>query len=140
MNENFIKVNNIRIYNLDYLADGDLADDDVNYLMENKQYYYSFIAAMYKFVKSHKSLYKIIDDVRTSNEWLKDHLWSNAVRAKFEKKVAKAYQNIFRYGEYYSKQRAEWFSIYFGFATVEATRLTKYKRSPRRRTHKNIEQ
>lgn len=140
MNENFIKVNNIRIYNIDYLADGDLVDDDVNYLMDNKQYYYSFIAAMYKFVKSHKSIYKIIDDIRTNNAWLKDHLWSNAVRAKFEKKIAKAYQNIFRYGKDYSKQRAEWFSIYFGFATVEATRLTKYKRSPRRRTNKNIEQ
>ncbi len=111
-------INDVKIYPIDYLVNEELTDSDINNLLNKncKSMLYSFIIGMFKYAGIQKRNQQIIKLINNDENWTNSFNWSKQQRKTYEDKLAKAYKNIYQYGDTISKSYAEWFSIVYGFS------------------------
>ena len=117
-NENFQTVHGVKIYSIDYLANEELTDSDINNLLNknSKSMLYSFIIGMFKHIGIQKKNHQIIKLICNDNNWTNNFNWNKHQRKVYEDKLTKAYKNIYQYGDNTSRSYAEWFSTIYGFS------------------------
>lgn len=119
MNENVYQtVYGVKIYPIDYLANEELTDSDINNLFNknNKSMLYSFIIGMFRYMGIKKKNYQIIKLISNDENWPNNFNWDEQQRKLFEDKLTKAYKNIYQYSNSLARSYAEWFSTIYGFS------------------------
>ena len=107
----------VKIYPIDYLANEELTDTDLNNLLNknSKSMLYSFIIGMFKHMGIQKKNHQIIKTICNEDNWMNSFKWNNKQRKEYEDKIVNAYKNVYQYGNDLERSYAEWFSIIYGF-------------------------
>ena len=100
----FTVVQGVTIYPIDYLANEELSDNDLNNLLDNKRrgLKYSLIIGMFKFIKSPKRSYQIIKSITSNKNWFKKTTWTKEQQHEYEELVIKIFKNIFTFFLHYT--------------------------------------
>lgn len=109
-----------KIFELDYLANNDLSEDDLYYLFETPSLNYSLLIDMFKISNQElKDEKKIINLAKTDKDWMYKVFWSKKQRKEFEELVKKAFINIYQCGVVEAESRAQWWILYYGLTDSE---------------------
>lgn len=120
----FTTVYGTKIFPIEYLANEELTDNDLNDLLDNgkRGLKYSLIIGMFKFIKSHKRNCQIIKEVLANRNWQKKTLWSHKQQKEYEQLVTKVYKNIYQYKGFTAISLAQWFMSIYGL-NVEGNKI-----------------
>lgn len=104
------------MFNLEYLMNSDLSEDDLNILLQEKYFNKALIIEMFRHAGYTNITDKqILNICTTSNKWFNKYVWSKHQRESFLNKVTLVYKNVYQYGNVKSRQMAEWWLIRYGF-------------------------
>ncbi len=108
-------VNKTRIYPIEYLANNELTESDLNAIFDysKKCLLYSLIIGMFKFIDSSKKNSQIIKDIKENN-WYDSITWTAKQCKEYEGLVINAYKNIYQYKNEQAESLAQWFIINYG--------------------------
>jgi len=112
---NYQIVGGICIYPIDYLMNEELTEFDLVNLFETPSLLYSYIVGMYKYIGNNKSILNIINEVRRDNKWTSRYKWTKKQQLNYEDIFSKVIKNIYCTSDKISKQKAEWYTICYGF-------------------------
>jgi len=104
-----------KIFELDYLANAELTEDDLYYLYETPSLNYSLLVNM--FIFSNQKLTdekKIIKLAKTDPEWMYKYFWSDEQRKEYEEIVTKIYKNIDWITVDEAEQKMQWWILMYG--------------------------
>ena len=109
-----------KIFEMDYLMNNDLTEDDLYYLFETHSLSYSLVVNMFRFsnqdITDEK---KIINLVRTDRDWMYKYFWNKKQREDFENDVKKIYKNIYQCGDNEADSRASWWLFMYGLTNED---------------------
>ena len=88
-----------KIFDLDYLQNAELTDDDLRELLDNKCFGISLTVGMFKISNQNLSDEKIISIVTTDKHWMYKYFWTKEQREEFTECLKKAYKNLYKYGD-----------------------------------------
>lgn len=104
-----------KIFELDYLINDDLTEDDLYYLFETPSLNYSLLVNMFLFTNQEiTDEKKIIKLAKTDRDWMYKYFWNKNQRKDFEELMVKAYRNIYQCGEYEAESRVSWWILMYG--------------------------
>lgn len=106
----------IKIYDIDYLANDELTDDDLHHLFDCNALHGSFIHYMLKesgLELSRRKLHKVIT---LDNSWVMDNHLTSAQVAKVKHKFRQCIHNIYQYGPYHTKRWVDDWWIRYGLS------------------------
>ena len=111
---NYEIVNGVRIYNLDYLAHGDIQESDLDSLLTNKHLIYSLIVNMFKCAGYKFRPNTIMNMIKENNKWFDKYTWTSTQLTDFETILEHILYNIYRYRNEELKSYVQWFIIHYG--------------------------
>lgn len=88
-----------KIFDLDYLQNAELTDDDLRELLDNKNFNISLTVGMFNISNQNLSEEKIINLVMTDKYWMYKYFWTKDQREQFTECLKRAYKNLYRYGD-----------------------------------------
>lgn len=114
---NYQTVYGTRIYPIDYLANHELTETDLNNIFDDKKkcLYYSLIIDMFKFINLSKRNYQIIKMITEDTKWMNKIIWTKKQCQDYEKLLIQVYKNIYQYKDMQAISAAQWFIIRYGF-------------------------
>ncbi len=104
-----------KIFEMNYLMNNDLSEDDLYYLFETPSLNYSLLINEFKY--SNQELTdekKIIKLAQSDEEWMYKTFWTEKQRNVFEEDAKKAFMNIYQCGEVEAESRVQWWILYYG--------------------------
>lgn len=105
-----------KIFELEYLANEDLSENDLYYLFETKSLFFSLIQEMYRTNGEFTNINKIIHDIKHDNGWLsKRHFKTKNHRDRFVKLATNVIKNVYQYSDYMAKRWVDDFMFHYGF-------------------------
>jgi len=109
-----------KIFELNYLVNNDLSEDDLYYLFETPSLNYSLLIDMFKRTNQElKDEKKIINYAKSDRDWMYKVFWTKSQRKEFEDLVKKAFMNIYQCGPVEAESRVQWWILYFGLTDSE---------------------
>lgn len=114
-----------KIFEIDYLKNAELTEDDLYYLFETPSLNYSFLID--EFRRTNQDIVdekKIIHLAKNDKDWMYKYFWSAKQREEFEKDIKKAYMNIRQCGEVEAESSTQWWILMYGL-TDEKLRNNK---------------
>ena len=107
----------MKIFELDYLENTELTDDDLYHLFECKSLSHSLIVGMFKFAGYRKyTTDKIINMIHKDNKWIYKHFWKKSKRNQFENKLIKIFKNVYWISDDMAIKRAQNWMIIYGLS------------------------
>lgn len=114
-----------KIFDLDYLKNPSLTEDDLYYIFETPTLNYSLVVAMFRYTNQPiKDEKKIIKLCKTDQDWMYKYFWSTEQRDGFEKELREVFRNIYRYGMEETRHKVEWWLFMYGL-TNDTMKKTK---------------
>lgn len=108
-----------KIFDLNYLMNEELTEDDLYHLFETESLNYSFIIEMFRFLNELTNPKKLAHDFHKNNGWInKKKFCSMKERTKFTDKLEKAIKNIYQYSDYLSKRWVDDWMFHYGFSVT----------------------
>lgn len=104
-----------KIFEIDYLKNAELTEDDLYYLFETPSLNYSFLID--EFRRTNQDIVdekKIIHLAKNDKDWMYKYFWSSKQREEFEKDIKKAYMNIRQCGEVEAESSTQWWILMYG--------------------------
>lgn len=104
-----------KIFEMDYLQNADLTEDDLYYLFETPSLNYSFLID--EFRRTNQDIVdekKIIHLAKNDKDWMYKYFWSAKQREEFEKDIKRAYMNIRQCGEVEAESSTQWWILMYG--------------------------
>jgi hypothetical protein len=103
-----------KIFDIDYLSNGELNEDDLYYLFETKSLSYSLLIDMFK--KSHQPIEdeKKIIAITKNKDWQYNYFWTDKQREDFENDIIKVYKNIYFCDDKEAQSYAQFWVIMYG--------------------------
>ena len=104
-----------KIFEIDYLKNAELTEDDLYYLFETPSLNYSFLID--EFRRTNQDIVdekKIIHLAKNDKDWMYKYFWSAKQREEFEKDIKKAYMNIRQCGEVEAESSTQWWILMYG--------------------------
>jgi hypothetical protein len=105
-----------KIFELDYLINAELTEDDLYFLFDTKSLLYSLVIGMHRIIGNNKSNEDIIDRCKKDDFWFSRNKWNDIQKNKFTDDLEKMYHNLYQYGPVKSRQLAEWWVDQYGFS------------------------
>jgi hypothetical protein len=106
----------IKIYDIDYIMNAELTDDDLHYLLDLHSFKYSLIIAMFKLVTNkYKDDIDIINICKSNKNWFNKYRFTERQFKDFLNIVKLSYKNLYRYNDFKCRQLAEWWMTVYGF-------------------------
>ena len=106
----------IEIYDLDYLVNTELTEEDLYNIFETPSLNYSLVINMFKISGYNKTNEEIIDLCKTDDRWMYKHFWTSKQRKEFHSILVKICQNIYQYGYNQSEGWADWWLFMYGLS------------------------
>ena len=88
-----------KIFDLDYLQNAELTEDDLRELLDNKCFGMSLVVGMFKMSNHTMPNEKIIELVTTDKHWMYNYFWTKEQREAFTECLKKAFKNLYRYND-----------------------------------------
>ena len=111
------KINSIPIYNIEYLLNNELDDNDIDNLLANDKLsiIYSFIVGMFKFIRINKNNNDIIALCKNDANWMYKYQWTSAQCKQYEEIWTNIIKKIYSYSFKKSTEIAQWYISIYGF-------------------------
>lgn len=106
-----------KIFEMDYLMNNDLSEDDLYYLFETASLNYSLLINEFKY--SNQELTdekKIIKLAQSDEEWMYKTFWTEKQRNTFEEDAKKVFMNIYQCGPAEAESKVQWWILCYGLS------------------------
>lgn len=108
--------NKIKIFDIDYLINEELTEDDLHELFDEKSLKYSLIVGMFRHIgEINRSDSDILNICKTNKRWYNKYNWTKKQRDAYCDLIIKVYKNVYQYSDIKSSQLAQWWLILYGF-------------------------
>lgn len=110
-----------KIFDLDYLQNAELTEDDLYYLFETPSLNYSLLVDMFNFTNQEiTDEKKIIKLAKTDRDWMYKYFWTAEQREEFEKILTKIFMNVYwcRH-EYEAESKMQWWIFMYGLTNED---------------------
>ena len=109
-----------KIFEMDYLANNELTEDDLYYIFETPSLNYSFLVNMFnetgQEINDEK---KIIKLAKSDSEWMYKYFWTPEQRENFENKMNKCMMNIYQCKDYEAESKTSWWILMYGLTDIK---------------------
>lgn len=106
------------IYDLEYLQNSELTDNDLNNLVNGKALNWSLIVAEFKLNGDKRNHKQILSSCEKDDFWFDSNTWSLESQNNFRNILAKVYKNIYYYSEQRCFDMADMWLLNFGFRCI----------------------
>ena len=104
-----------KIFELDYLKNEELSEDDLYYLFETPSLNYSLLVGEFLFTNQElKDEKKIIKLAKTDKDWMYKYFWSAEQRKEFESICNKIFKNIYCSKDAEAESKTAWWILMYG--------------------------
>jgi hypothetical protein len=111
------KKKDYKIYDIDYLENSELTEDDLYYIFECKSLTPSLIVGEYRAIDNLTAKEKILKDIKSNSNWLKEHKFRNKkARLKFMDHLIKISKNVYQFDNVSAKRWVDDWMIHYGFS------------------------
>lgn len=109
-----------KIFDIDYLQNSELTEDDLYYLYETPSINYSLLVEMFRFTKQDiLDEKKIINLAKTDKDWMYKYFWTQKQREDFENIITNVFKNIKYCSLEEAKSSAAWWILMYGLTNKE---------------------
>ena len=109
-----------KIFEIEYLQNSEFTEEDLVYLLETPSFSLSLAVAMFRlYDKSDMTDEKIVNIVKTDNNWMYKHYWTKKQRDEFLSKLTKCYRNLYRYNNDTCEKLAQMWLVNYGFTSAK---------------------
>lgn len=105
---------NKKIYEIEYLKNTELTEEDLHYLFDTNSLLYSLVIGEFKQAGINKTNEEIIKITHKYNDWTDHYTMSKTNYKKFYDDCIKIMINLYQCGKYEAQQKTEWFLIKYG--------------------------
>ena len=105
-----------KLFDIDYLINTELTEEDLYYIFETNSFIYSLIIGMFKEAKYQLEPNKIINICKENNEWVNKYFWTKEQRISFENKLVDIYKNVYQCSTIIAKSQMDFFIIKYGLS------------------------
>lgn len=105
-----------KIFDIDYLCNGDFTEDDLYYIFETKSLSYSLLVNMFNRTNQSVTDEKKIIAISKNNDWQYKYYWTDKQREDFENDIIKAYKNIYFCDNKEAQCYAQFWVIQYGLS------------------------
>ena len=119
---------NCHIYDIKYLMNSELTEDDLHRLFDTSSLTTSLILEMFKRISDTRQSWEIMKMVKTEDEWFNKYEWTQKQKDAFMKDIIKVFENVYQYGNAVATTKAQWWLIYYGLL-IKDNKLTKKKQN-----------
>ena len=120
---------NCHVYDMNYLMNTELTEDDLHRLFETSSLNTSLILEMFRRISDTRENWEIMKMAKTETDWFNKYEWTQKQKDAFAKDLSKVFMNVYQYGEEIAKTKASWWLIYYGLIIKD----NKFKRRKRRK-------
>lgn len=118
--------NDCKIYDLDYLINIELTEEDLYYLFDTASLIYSLVIGEFRFAGYNDiSDNEIINMCKANERWVYEYYWTKKEHDDYIKKVTLVYKNLYQYKTYTAKNSAEWFVFQYGLTVKDKKHKNK---------------
>ena len=115
-----------KIFDIDYLQNGELTEDDLYYLFETNSLTFSLIIEMFRFSKQELlDEKKILNLIKNDKDWMYKYFWTDKQRSDFENIVFNVYKNVKYCGDVEGDSLAKWWITEYGLTNKDLKRNKK---------------
>ena len=108
-----------KIFDIDYLLNEELSEDDLYWLFETPSLSYSLVLEMFRTTKQPLSdEKKIISLIKKDKDWMYKYFWTDKQRENFTSIVKNVYKNINYYNDKEAQQNADWWIVQYGLSNI----------------------
>lgn len=105
-----------KIYDIDYLRDEELSEQDIYNLFDTNSLLYSLLIGQFRYLRDVRPGWQIIKECKEDKKWIENHKFNTKKDFQsFKNDITKIFKNIYQYSDEYSENRASWFMFQFGF-------------------------
>ena len=116
-----------KIYDIEYLMNKELTEEDLYYLFDTASLIYSLVIAEFKYAEYNINDYDIIEIAKNNERWVYEYYWTKKQHDNFIKMLTKVYHNLYQYKYDASKNAAEWFVFQYGLTVKTKSEINKIK-------------
>lgn len=121
------KVNGIPFYDIDYLANTELSEEDLYNIFEGPSLHYSLFLGMFTHIGDKRKPEELINMGKTDENWMYKNFWTRKQKETYTDLITKAYQNIYQFGPEQSRSAAEHWVFLNGLSLEELRKQYKKK-------------
>lgn len=113
-----------KLYDLDYLCDEEITENDLYWIFDTDSLLYSLIIGMFRYVGYDMSNKDILTLCRDNDRWMYEYFWTQSQRNEFRKKLIKLIKNIYSYKDGSAESKADWWLFEWGL-TIKTSKVDK---------------
>jgi len=107
----------VKIYDLDYLINEELTEEDLYNLFETASLNYSLVIAMFRCINDKRSDDEIIEMCKTDDRWVYKNYWkSEKQKEEFKEDLKKIIKNVYQAGEIEQDRKASWWMFQYSLS------------------------
>jgi len=115
-----------KIFDIDYLQNGELTEDDLYWLFETNSLTLSLIIEMFRFTKQDiLDENTIVNIIKNNNDWMYKYFWTNKQRIDFEDILFNVYKNVRYCCDEEANSLTQFWIINYGLTNKELKRNKK---------------
>lgn len=107
----------VKIYDLDYLKNEELTEEDLYNIFETPSLLYSLVISMFRQIKDKRSDDEIIDMCKTDERWVYKNYWeSEEQKNNFKEDLKKVIKNVYQCGDIEQDRKASWWMFQYSLS------------------------
>lgn len=107
----------VKIYDLDYLKNEELTEEDLYNIFETPSLLYSLVISMFRQVKDKRSDDEIINMCKTDERWVYKNYWESAEQKEnFKEDLKKVIKNVYQCGDIEQDRKASWWMFQYSLS------------------------
>ena len=109
-----------KIFDIDYLLNQELTEDDLYYIFDTKSLSYSMIVNMFRFTNQEiTDEKKIINLCKNDKDWMYKYFWTDKQLKEYENIVKEVYKKIKYYNDREAEEYAQWWITLYGLSNIK---------------------
>lgn len=122
------KSKKVKIYDINYLVNEELTEDDLYNIFETPSLTYSLVIGMFKESGSTMSEKEILKLCKTDTDWMYKHFWTQKQKNNYYKKVTSIVHNVYQYDEIQSTSWTDWWMFMYGLSVKNDNKKLKRRK------------
>ena len=108
------KGNVCKIYDLNYLANNELSEEDLYFIFDTASLIYSIVIGEMRYAGYDMKDADVIEMAKTQERWVYEHYWTEKVKKEFADLLTKVYKNMYQIKEDDARNQADWTIFQYG--------------------------
>ena len=115
-----------KVFEIDYLINEDLTEEDLFYIFETPSLVHSLVIGMFEQINTKLTKNEIFQICKKDN-WMEEYFWSEKQRANYFDKLSKIAKNVYQYSDDLCVNWANWFLFKYGFMIIQSKKKKRKK-------------